>query len=178
MKPVLKKEREESAAGVLGGMVRLLELVEDSLLVGLLLVMILLAFGQIVLRNFFSTGVAWVDPLLRVLVLWVGLIGAMVATRIDKHISVDVLTRLLSPRLGALARVVTRLFAAGVSGLIAWHAGRFVIDEWRSGSEAFSGVPAWFLEAVIPLGFGIIAARLLLQALSALPPLLHDRAGT
>lgn len=153
----------------LGRLIRLLCRLEDGVLVSLLLAMIALAFGQIVLRNFFSTGVAWVDPLLRVLVLWVGLIGAMVAARLDKHISVDVLTRLLNPRLTAIGQLVTRLFAAAVSGLIAWHAARFIVDEWRSGSVAFAGLPAWLLELIIPLAFGIIAFRFLLQALATLP---------
>ncbi|MEA3291388.1 MAG: TRAP transporter small permease [Pseudomonadota bacterium] len=164
--------------GALDRLIRLLHLLEDGLLVSLLLAMILLAFGQIVLRNFFGTGVAWVDPLLRVLVLWLGLIGALVATRLDKQISIDVLTRLLGPRLTAFSRLVTRLFAAAVSGLIAWHAARFIVDEWQSGSVAFSGVPAWMLELVIPFGFGIIAARFLLQALAALPMLFPRETGS
>ena len=54
--------------------------VEDALLVILLSLMILLAATQILLRNFFDLGFVWADPLLRALVLWLGLIGATVAT--------------------------------------------------------------------------------------------------
>ena len=43
---------------------------EDALLVLLLSTMILLAGTQIVLRNMLDTGVVWIDPLLRVMVLW------------------------------------------------------------------------------------------------------------
>ena len=66
---------------------------EDALLVILLSAMIALAGTQILLRNLLDTGFVWIDPMLRVLVLWLGLIGATVATRNDKHIQIDVLTR-------------------------------------------------------------------------------------
>jgi TRAP-type C4-dicarboxylate transport system permease small subunit len=130
--------------------------------------MIFLAFGQIVLRNIFDTGFIWIDPLLRVMVLWIGLLGALVATRENKQISIDVLTRLLTPRQKAISQIITRLFAASVSGLIAWHALWFVIDEWSVGDTAFANIPAWLLEAVIPLGFGVIALRYLCEVVSGI----------
>ena len=67
--------------------------VEDALLVVLLSAMILLASTQILLRNFFDSGFVWIDPILRVMVLWLGLIGATVATRYNKHIRIDLLSR-------------------------------------------------------------------------------------
>ena len=44
--------------------------VEQILNVVLLSALILFAFSQIILRNFFSTGIAWGDALVRSLVLW------------------------------------------------------------------------------------------------------------
>ncbi len=63
---------------------------EDALLVALLGVLLLLASTQILLRNLFDAGLTWADPLLRVLVLWLGLLGAMIASRSGKHITLDV----------------------------------------------------------------------------------------
>jgi len=50
---------------------------EDGILVVLLSVMILVAAAQILLRNFFDIGLSWGDQALRILVLWVGLMGAV-----------------------------------------------------------------------------------------------------
>ena len=61
--------------------VKSLHRAEDALLVILLTAMIVLACTQILLRNFFDSGIVWIDPLLRVMVLWLGLVGATVATR-------------------------------------------------------------------------------------------------
>ena len=67
--------------------------VEQILLVILLSSMIVIAFFQIVLRNLFSTGLTWGDPLVRNLVLWIGFIGAALATREGKHINIDIVSQ-------------------------------------------------------------------------------------
>ena len=151
------------AAPRIRGLVRLLHRVEDGLLVFLLLAMLALAVSQIAMRNFMGVGFIWIDPLLRVMVLWLGLVGALVATREGKQISVDVLTRVLTPRLSLVGGVMTRAFAGTVSAIIAWYSLLFVIDEWKTGITAFANVPAWTTEAIIPIGFGLMALRFLLQ---------------
>jgi len=145
--------------------VQILHRIEDTLLVTILLAMVTLAFSQIVMRNFLGTGNIWLDPLLRVLVLWVGLLGALVATRQNKQISVDVLTRFLPERLKTISDIITRTFAAIISAIIAWHSFLFLIDEWNSGAMAFASVPAWLPESIIPIGFAVIALRYAFQVL-------------
>ena len=58
----------------------MIDRVEQTLVVSFLGFMIFIAFLQIVLRNDFSTGLDWGDSLLRNLVLWIGFIGATLAT--------------------------------------------------------------------------------------------------
>ncbi|MFT6012233.1 MAG: TRAP-type C4-dicarboxylate transport system permease small subunit, partial [Candidatus Azotimanducaceae bacterium] len=74
---------------------RYLHRLEDSLLVFSLLAMLLIALGQIVLRNGFDSGVLWAESFARILVLWVAMLGAMVATRENNHISIDAVSRYL-----------------------------------------------------------------------------------
>ncbi|MDP6265026.1 MAG: TRAP transporter small permease subunit, partial [Pseudomonadales bacterium] len=75
--------------------VRVIHLIEDSALVISLLTMMTVAVVQIALRNFFDSGMFWADSFVRILVLWVALLGAMVATRENNHIKIDVLSRYL-----------------------------------------------------------------------------------
>jgi len=133
--------------------------IEDGVIVVIVLAMILLASSQIVLRNFWDSGVIWIDPLLRVMVLWVGLLGAMAATRNNEHITVDVLSRFLSPRLLRMSRIITGSFAATVCTLLAWQGARFVAMEYEAGVVVFAGVPAWCCEIIIPFGFAVMALR-------------------
>ena len=88
--------------------------IEDLTLALLLLGMIALAAAQIALRNLFDTSLSWGDPLLRMSVLWVGLLGALAASRDDRQITVDVLSRLLGGRAKTAARAFTSLFTAAV----------------------------------------------------------------
>lgn len=134
-------------------------IVEDGILVFMLAAMIALAGTQILLRNVFETGLQWGDPLLRVSVMWIGLLGAMAATRDDNHINIDVVSRFLPPRAKAASRLVTDLFTAAVCGLLTYHGARFVLFDKEAGTIAFAFVPTWVCELIIPIGFGIIALR-------------------
>ena len=136
-----------------------LDKLERVLLSALLLTMIGLACLQIILRNVFHTGIADAEPLLRLMVLWVGLIGAVAASRTYKHIAIDVVTRLLSKRAKLAVATFNYLFVATVSAIVAWHAGRFVIMDYQANSPAFGAIPSWVMELILPLAFGAIALR-------------------
>jgi TRAP-type C4-dicarboxylate transport system permease small subunit len=146
------------------GLERLGRGLENLVLCTLLLVMVALAVWQIVARNFFDGGFLWADEFLKLLLLWLGLAGAVVASGEGKQIKMDVLSRFLPERYAALAELVTALFTAAVCALCAWHAGRFVLMEREFGSTLLGHVPAWIFQAVIPLAFGLIAWRYLAAA--------------
>lgn len=142
---------------------------ETLLLALLLTAMILLAGSQILLRNLFDAGWVWADPLLRIAVLWLGLLGALAATRTNHHIRIDILGRLLPSGLQRSVSVINLLFSAAVCGLLAWHGGRFVWQEYQESIQAFAQLPAWWFESIIPLGFGLMAVRFLLLAVIGEP---------
>jgi len=158
----------EEPTGGLARLIRLVAAVEDGVLVAILAGMIGLAGAQIVLRNLFDSGFVWADPAIRVMVLWVGMIGAMVATRNDKQITVDVVSRFLPSRWRAVVRVVTDVFTSVVAGLVAWNAARLLLEDRASGMNVFASVPVWVCETILPIAFGVIAVRYALYALSHL----------
>jgi TRAP-type C4-dicarboxylate transport system permease small subunit len=141
---------------------------EELILALLLGGMILLSSSQILLRNFFDTGIAWADPLLRLLVLWVGMLGAMLATHYDKHIRIDLISRFIPPHYHRLSGFITGLVSSIVCALLAYHSTRFVYHEWQDGGEAFIGVPAWIAESILPFGFGVMTIRFAILALQNL----------
>lgn len=138
---------------------------EDGILVSLLILMIGMAAGQVVLRNFFDSGLYWSDSLVRVAVLWVALVGAMVASRDDSHIRIDLVSRLVSPAYKQWVERLTRLFTFIVLCLFTWGSGNFVYYEYVDEAIAFGDVPAWMLEVIMPVGGGVMAVRYLLLAI-------------
>lgn len=140
---------------------------EDWVLVAVLGGMILFAVLQIALRNFFGTGILWSDPLVRVLVLWAGLIGAMVAARLDRHIVISALAHFLRPRWKLGARAVTDAATAAVCLLLTWVSVRFVAADYAAGAMAFGIVPAWVCELIIPIAFLVMGARYALYSVAS-----------
>jgi len=139
---------------------------EDGLLVFLLSAMILLAATQIVLRNFLDSGFVWIDPLLRVLVLWLGLIGATVATRNNKHIRIDLLSKLFSRNTHRLIQSVIGQISAWTCLVIAWYGFKWIQMDFADGVTSFAGIPAWILEVIIPVTFALIGLRYLIMSVS------------
>ncbi|MDF2444809.1 MAG: C4-dicarboxylate transporter permease [Moraxellaceae bacterium] len=143
---------------------RVLHWLEDGLLVGLLLTMVGLAVLQIVLRNGFDGGFLWAESFLRVLVLWIGLAGAMAASREHRHISIDILGRFLPTPAAKVVAVFNALFTAGICAALAWYTFDFVKMEYEAPVMAFANVPTWVCESIMPIAFTVIALRYLLLA--------------
>jgi len=97
-------------------------------------------------------------------VLWLGLIGAMIASRNHRHIKIDILSRYLSPPNQLRLRRFTDSITAMVCFIVAWYAFTFVRIEYQDGMRAFENVPVWLAEAIIPFGFLVMAVRFLVSA--------------
>lgn len=138
---------------------QLLRRLENAALTILLGGMILLAVSQIALRNFADTGFQWADPLLRILVLWLGLVGAVAATRDGRHINIDILSKYASGRWKAAAHVLTDSFSAVICALVGWFSFDFVVGEAGFGLTGAGNVPIWVYQSIIPAAFVLIAIR-------------------
>lgn len=142
---------------------RVLHRLEIGFLVLLVACLLALTCGQILMRNLFSITFLGSESLVRHLVLWIGLVGALVATRLDKHIRIDAALRLLPARVRAIALGCADCFAAALCAYLAYIAGGFVLDERAFGTTAFFAVPAWIAQLCFPLVFGLMGLRFLLQ---------------
>lgn len=150
------------------GLLKAVHWLEEAFLVSLLVTMIVLAVMQIVLRNGFDGGFLWVESFLRVLVLWIALAGALLASRKQQHISIDIAGKYLPPAGVRAAAVFNGLFTAVICFLLAWYALEFVKIEFESPSPAFANVPTWLCESIMPVAFALIGLRYLRFAVQAL----------
>jgi C4-dicarboxylate transporter DctQ subunit len=139
--------------------------VENVLIFVIVGTMVVLSFLQVLLRNIFDTGLLWADIFLRHLVLWVGFIGAALATRSDKHINIDLLSRIIPKRYFLSVKIVTRLFAIIVCVILARASYAFVMSEKEAATIVFENIPGWYLQIIIPVGFLLIGFRFLLKIL-------------
>ena len=121
---------------------------------------ILLACLQIVLRMFFQSGLLWIDPLLRYLVLWVGFLGAVIATSRSKHICLDLLQKRLV-KMRPYLQIMTDLFSLLASAGLAWASWLFIKSEIEFGTAILLGIPSWGWNLIFPLAFGLMTLQYL-----------------
>jgi TRAP-type C4-dicarboxylate transport system permease small subunit len=153
----------------------LLHRLEEGVLVMLVGALLVLAFSQILLRNFLGITWLWGDPLVRHLVLWASFLGALIATREDRHIRIDAVLRLLPPRPRLVATALGDAVAAAICLILAPLAARFVIDEHDYGGDAFLGLPRWTLQLVFPFVFAGMGLRFAGRAVTAVHRALSTR---
>ena len=135
-----------------------------GLLCLLLGAMIGLSCLQIVLRTFFNSGLLWVDPLLRYLVLWSGLIGALLATSRGSHIAIDLADYLISDSLKPLVQLLCSVFSALTAGALTWAAILFIREEFTFGGESLFSIPSWTWNTVFPAAFALICISYLIRS--------------
>lgn len=111
---------------------------------------------------------AWIDVVLRQLVILVSFFGAMMATQRGKHINVDVFSKLIGPRGQRWLAVVTNLLAASVCAVFARAGAGLVAISREHPHELVSWADEWVFQLMFPFGFGLLAFHFGVQVLGAL----------
>lgn len=142
--------------------------IESGILTILFLALVALGLAQIGFRSFAGMPLPWADGAMRAVVLWLAMLGGVVATGRLRHIRIDVLER----RLPTLAVIWLRRAVFAATALIClaltWTSLDIVALEYEFKAVAFLNVPEWMVQVIVPLGFGMMAARFM--ALAVLPP--------
>jgi tripartite ATP-independent transporter DctM subunit len=134
---------------------------ENAVVVLCLAAMVLLPLVEATLRKFFNTGIAASASIVQHLCLMLGMLGGAIAARDGRLLSMGTLTAWLPDR----ARPATRVFSQAVGaaltlalGMASWQ---FMRQEQLAGNVLAYGIKRWWVEAFMPLGFGLIAVRML-----------------
>ena len=127
--------------------------IESFLLILILGVMIIFSVLQIILRSGFNSSLLWIDPLLRVLVLWSALIGGAKAAQIQKHITIDLFARFLPLPLETIRFRLLNSICSVLSFFLTVLAFRFLLTEKAFGEIAFLNVKMWHIELAFPFSF-------------------------
>ncbi len=147
-----------------GGKFRRLWQAENLLIALALAALVVLPLIQIVGRKFFHGGLSGGAALQQHLVLIIGLLGGMFAARDRRLLSLSTLTNFLTGRWQWFARAFSSAFAAGITVFLCAAAVQLVQSEHEGGKILAYGIPIWTVQLIMPLGFGVIALRLLWHA--------------
>ena len=132
---------------------------EDGVLMLIFASTLGLAVMQILLRNFFDIGLIWLESYLRMQVLWLAMLGAMVATREGEHVRIDLLARFIQGKLIRYFDGAVAVFSVLVCGAATYACITLVQFEMEDNMMAFGPVPIWMCQLILPFGFGVMTLR-------------------
>lgn len=144
-----------------GGWLRWLE---DRLVCLALVALVVLPLAEIVLRATFHTGISGTNALVQHMTLVIGMLGGAVAARENRLLGLSTGSAFLKGRLKSGAALFSDAVAAAISLFLSVASYQFVLTEREAGSVLAYNLPVWVILCVMPVGFGLVAVRLLYHA--------------
>lgn len=141
---------------------------EDAVNLAFLVLMAILPLIEIVLRPL-GTNLPGSVQYVSILTLWVGFSGAMLATRDGRHLSLSTGAQFLTGPVEAAVRLFTTVAAVSTTALLAYGAYITVLAEQMSTETVPPGLPAWIFMVAMPVGYGLIAIRLVFARVKSWP---------
>jgi len=157
------------AAGALPGTrpAGALDALENGVVTVLFALTVAVPILEIVLRGTLHIGIQGVGPIVQHLTLALGMLGAAVAARDGRLLTLAV-SGFIKGKAGRAAQFAARVVSAGVTVLLVLSTLDFIAAERSSGSTLVYGVPVWIAELPLLAGYALIAWRLFMQSAASL----------
>ena len=137
-----------------------LERSEDGLAGVVLVAMAVLPVTEVVARRVPWAGFPASATVVQQLTLWIAFLGAALAAREGKLLSLATAELLPAGRVRRLASIVSAGIAAGVSVLLARGSFDLLLIEREAATKVAGVVPVWVVQSVLPFSFSVVALRL------------------
>jgi C4-dicarboxylate transporter DctQ subunit len=133
-------------------------------------VMVVIVFIDVLLRYFFGAPTNVADIISVYCMLFVTFVGAAWATKLGKHVSVDLLYSYLSPTAKLWTTAITNIVVTITLIVISWKTIEWIIYTYKSGytSSGTMGEPMWIPLACIPIGFVLWTLQYIVESLKGI----------
>jgi len=133
----------------------------------MLFLLMLVVVADVLLRYLFNAPLLWSHQVISTY-LMPGLFFLAVSHTLksNAHVGVDILHNYVTRKTRYVFEAATSVLAAPVFFFVAVVAAQRTVEEFHSGATLTSGlaVPSWTTSFLLPLGFGLLALRLALNA--------------
>src|SRR5882672_3150762 len=137
---------------------------ENLLVVISLAAMMLLPVVEILLRAILKTGLSGSSSIVQHLTLIVGMLGGAIAARDGRLLALSPVQTLLKGKARIGAQIFSGGFAAAISFFLCLSSIQYVKAVKPLGKILVYGIPLWVIQLVLPVGFGLVAIRLVWRA--------------
>lgn len=139
---------------------KILDKLEELIVVVMLALMTLLTFLQVVMRYGFNAGFPWALELTTIFFAVMMFVGISYGVRVGAHIGVDALVKRLPSGLRRATSIVVVLLCLLYAGLIIYGSWVYVSKMKMIGVELDDlPIPIWVVRAILPFGYALLAFR-------------------
>jgi TRAP-type C4-dicarboxylate transport system permease small subunit len=94
------------------------------------------------------------------------------------HVAVDIVHNYIGNRTRYVLETITSILAVPAFAICAWKAAGTTWNDFQAGSTSSSGlpIPTWTVNLMLPLGFGLLTLRMLLNGVGYFVSLVSRRA--
>lgn len=130
----------------------------DALMAFCLALMVILVFGNVLLRYAFDTGITWSEEMSRFLLIWMTFLGAVGALKDNDHLGVDMLVKKLPLNGKRAVFVLSNVIVLYVLWIVLDGSWKLTLSSLASKAPA-TGLPYAYINGigiVMSIGMGII----------------------
>lgn len=129
-----------------------------------LLAMGLLPVAEMAVRGITGSGIPGLQGFVQHLTLWVAFLGAMLATREGRHLSLSTGLKIFPDRIQHAGDMLAAAATAAVSAGLFWASFQMVKSEYDFSLGAGGHwLPVWVMQSVLPLAFLVMTLRTMVQ---------------
>ena len=132
---------------------------ERALVALLLLAMVLLPAASTALRRLTGRELPGASILAQHITLWVGFLGALLATASGRHLALSTLELVPEGWPRRSARLFGQAVSAAICALLAWASLQLVRAEWEGFGFVAFGIRVAWSQLVMPIGFAVMSLR-------------------
>ncbi len=115
----------------------------------LIMIPLIEAFG----RRFIGFGIPGASGWVQHLTLWIGLVGAVLATINGNHLSVSITQLITSERTAYLSKRIIEIGSIAVLLILTWAAVELVYYQFDSPEDIGGWFPVWLAQTAMPVTF-------------------------
>lgn len=133
---------------------------ERILITAALIAISVILIMQVIMRYFLRDPFVWSEELARYLLVWTAMLGVSLAVREGRHIKVDLLPTMLSPRFQWFFDLCAHLGVLIFCALMIWFGVPLIERLARIGQPSPAlEIPMWIIYTSVPVGFGLAGIR-------------------
>jgi C4-dicarboxylate transporter DctM subunit len=137
---------------------------ENGIITLSLSIAMILPLAEIVARTVFNTWIQGATTFVQHMTLVLGMMGGAVAARENRLLCISTLDTFLKGRVRKATHLFSNIAAATVTVFLTAASLRFLDIERGIGKLIAYGIEEWMLKAFLPIGFGLVAIRLVWHA--------------